>query len=278
MISIVSKDKLHQVETFISDLITEQNKITEKITNCDFTLLDVFDYECIDYYITGMFSMLSVLRLNFRIDVSSKPSRVIIENYSQNVNYSDIKKRLEAVMESLRDVSINELKLDDDKSFDNEFIPNIKMFMFLYIMYGVKVVASFFNLNIDDRLGTSNLVTVDETNSLINDNVDTMRRLISNATDVAKKIIDGYQKIKITLTRIKIIEIRRSRLQVVQPVSDRSYKIKDEDEFKYYEQRINYFNTELSRFRNDVTIAEDELNNMLKDYFSKTLLQGYTNE
>ena len=41
MISIVSKDKLHQVETFISDLITEQNKITEKITNCDFTLLDV---------------------------------------------------------------------------------------------------------------------------------------------------------------------------------------------------------------------------------------------
>ncbi|MCQ2976775.1 MAG: hypothetical protein MJ232_02065 [archaeon] len=266
----VVKEQLHSIEEFIAESLKTHDEQKAKIDSGNYSEEDIFDYECLNYNISGMFIMLNLLSFEYQIRVRDKLYQVILKSQTKSIDFSHVESFTKRVMDVLRLEQIKILKSNPDNIFDNIYLNETKQFMFIYYYYGIKTIASFFDINIDGKINAPKTITIGDTNQVQKDITD-LRRYIANLVILAKSKIETYSKIKITNVRINVLEIRKTRTKLYNSISDRTLKVSYDDEIKYINSRINFFNTELIKLRTTLSSKDEELNKELKNICEKYL-------
>lgn len=266
----VVKEQLHSIEEFIAESLKTHDEQKAKIDSGNYSEEDIFDYECLNYNISGMFIMLNLLSFEYQIRVRDKLYQVILKPQTKSIDFSHVESFTQRVMDVLRLEQIKILKSNPDNIFDNIYLNETKQLMFIYYYYGIKTIASFFDINIDGKINAPKTITIGDTNQVQKDITD-LRRYIANLVILAKSKIETYRKIKITNVRINVLEIRKTRTKLYNSISDRTLKVSYDDEIKYINSRINFFNTELIKLRTTLSSKDEELNKELKNICEKYL-------
>lgn len=268
----VLKEKVHQLEYFIATLLKSDQEILTKINSGNYKSSDIFDYECLSYNIAGIFLMLNLLRFDYKIETVSNTPTITLKARDKELQFNDIEKITEQAFSILKEIQLKNVTKQTQNVFDNPYLNDTVEFMYIYYYYGMKIVASFFDINLDGRANFTKRLSLGNTSKIQKD-ITAFRRIIAKISLLAKNKIEIYEKIKITNLRILVLEIRKNRFNVENIVTEaKTTKTNTTDEYNYVNSRINFHNTELIKFRSDLSSNELELNEELKilynDYFN----------
>lgn len=282
MASEISKENLVVVANFISQSINDQRKILEKINSSEYTHIDMFDYECMDYFIAGLMGTLGCFLYEHQFTKKNEQVYLEILNIEKQLTYGEITNILNCFYSSMREVTLQSVndpgQISYEHFFDNHFLEYNKILLFMYYFYGSKIVCSFLGFNVDGRINSSQIVSIEDDETITKESLEEFRRYISNISSKLKEAIEIEDKINITNTRIEALNVRKERVYLFGTISNKSYRASNENELQYLEHRINYFNTELIKFRNESRILEEEINESLKAYCINYLGVDVNNE
>ena len=265
----VLKEKVHQLEDFLAQLLKTNNEALEKINSGNYKAVDIFDYECMSYNISGIFYMLNLFRLDYKIELVANKLIVRIKAREKELNYKELQFCTNISLGTMKTIQLDSISKNTQEVFDNPCLNETVEFMYLYYFYGMKIVCSFFDINLDGKANREKELTLGQSN-IIQKEMTEFRRTIARLAIYAKNRIEAYEKIKITNLRLQVLEARNKRFELENLLADgMNNKSIVNDEKSYNNSRINFHNTELIKFRSDLSENEELLNRELKTLYKE---------
>lgn len=275
MIHEIGKDKFKNINELFKSTLETIDEEEAKAKKFVAKPKDLFTLSCTELYLYGMCFMLECCGLDYEFSKSGEKTTLELKVLPSSMPLKICEDRVKHVLKNLRrlqrDAVIDKVADSNENLFDffnEDIIRAFKYQMTLFVYMGMKVVAYQMGLELNGRLDaveTLSLLKQDYKSELLSKE----RRNLSDFIECCNKRLELEEEMKNNYIRNMLINVRLERTLVIKEfegnVGISSQLVDDE---KYFNSRLNYFQTHMREIRQNVKSVNEKLEALQTEFFS----------
>lgn len=289
MIHEIGRERFKNINELFKTTLDDINEYEAKAKKFVAKPKEMFSMSCAQLYLYGMCFMLDCCGLDYSFHRSGDKTVFELTVHPSSMPLKVCEDRVKHILKNLRSIQRNWLEDRVAESNENLFelfsedlIASFKYQSLLFVYMGMKVVAYQMGLELDGRLEateTLSLLKQDYKSELLSKE----RRMLSDFIENCNKRLELEEEMRNNYVRNMLINIRLERTLVIKEfegnVGISSQLVDDE---KYFNSRLNYFQTHMREIRQGVESVDSKLfamqENFFKDYVSNPEVGGGNHE
>lgn len=289
MIHEIGKERFKNINELFKSTLATIDEYETKAKKFVAKPKEMFSLSCTQLYLYGMCFMLDCCGLDYEFqrqgsktlfELHVKPSSMPLKVCEDRVKH--VLRGLKSLQRNFLEDKVAESNENLNEIFSDDLIASFKYQVMLFVYMGMKVVAYHMGLDLDGRLvatETLSLLKQDYKSELLSKE----RRILADFIENCNKRLDFEEEMRNNYVRNMLINIRLERTLVIKEfegnVGISSQLVDDE---KYFNSRLNYFQTHMREIRQNVENVDAKLlslqENFFTDYISNPNLGGEQNE
>lgn len=279
MIHEIGKERFKNINELFKSTLATIDEIEAKAKKFIAKPKEMFTLSCTQLYLDGMRFMLDCCNVDYSITKQGEKTNFELLVKPSSMPLKVCEDRVRTVIVNLRRLQKNYLEDRVAESNENLFeifsedlIASFKYQIMLFVYMGMKVIAFQMGLDLDGRLEATEMLSLlktDYKSELLSEERRTMADFIENCN----KRLDLEEEMRNNYVRNMLINIRLERTLVIKEfegnVGISSQLVDDE---KYFNSRLNYFQTHMREIRQSVENVDSKLvelqNAFFKEYIS----------